>query len=41
MDQSDIVVRQGLHSRDLAIRSIKAVRRDNVTVTRKVGVNVG
>lgn len=28
--QSDIVARQGLHLRDLAIRSIKAVRRDNV-----------
>lgn len=41
MDQSDIVVRQGLHLRDLTIRSIKAVRWDNVTVTRTVGVNVG
>lgn len=41
MDQSDIVVRQGLYLRAWTIRSIKAVRWGNVTVTRMVGVSVG
>ena len=41
MDQPDIVVRQGLHLRAWTIRSIKAVRWGNVTLTRMVGVSVG